>query len=365
MANDLVMLLGGDLFVQRPNPESMFAHVAPTFREADILFGNMEGVISEPVPAHLGSAHLRADPEMLAAYKSAGFDVLGFGNHGCTCCGTDALVRCLEMLDREGIAHAGAGANLAEARMPAIIERNGARVAILAYSCLTDSHSHATDGSAGVAGVRAKTSYEFGGSASPGFLPVVHTQTFPEDLAMVKEDVEKAKAQADVVVTSWHWGIGPRANGALAGKVQDYQTELAHAAIDSGCDLVVGHHPHVLAAIEVYEGKAVFYSLGNFAFDYLADPVHHASIYRGVPHRRRVSFGMARCLIRDRAISEVSLLPLRIPIDDPRPVILDTTEGRDIVEMAQEVSEEFGTQLQPREKDVLLLEASRAGVAAS
>ena len=96
-----------------------------------------------------------------------------------------------------------------------------------------------------------------------------------------------------------------------------------------------------------------------------ADPVHHASIYRGVPHRRRVSFGIPRCLIRDRAISEVSLLPLRIPIDDPRPVILDTAEGRDIVEVAQAVSEEFGTQLQTREKDLLLLEASRAAVAAS
>ncbi len=358
MANELVMILGGDLHVQRPDPESMFARVAPTLREAGIVFGNLEGVLSEPVPPHVGNGHLRGDPEMLAAYKSAGFDILGVGNHGSTCCGTEALVRCLEMLDKEGIAHAGGGRNREEARRPGIVERGGTRVAFLAYSCLSDRHFFATEGSAGVAAVRAHTTYEFHAATSPGAIPMAHTQTYPEDLAMVVEDVRRAKGEADIVVATWHWGIGPMANGSLAGKVLHYQTELAHAAIDNGCDLVIGHHPHVLSAIEVYKGKAIFYSLGNFAFDYLADRARAASLYRGVPRMRRVSFGLARCVIQDREVCEVSLLPMRIPREDPRPVLLDTTQGRDIVELAEDVSEEFGTRLRARQSDVLVVEAT-------
>ena len=355
--NEQVMLLGGDLQIQRPDPESMFAHIAPVLREADFLFGNLEGVICEPMPTQAGHLVLRSDPEMLAAYESAGFSVLGLGNHGSTSCGIESLERCLDILDEAGIAHAGGGRNRDESRKPAVVEQDGTRVAFLAYSCLSEQGVFATHESAGVAGIRVRTSYEFPSHASPGAMPIVHTETNPEDLAAVREDVLRAKAQADIVVATWHWGIGPMRAGALAGKVMDYQKELAHAAIDSGCDLVIGHHPHVLSGVEVYKGKAVFYSLGNFAFDYFASPERMATFYRGVARVRRNSFGMVRCLIKDKAIQEVSLLPLRIPDEDPRPVLLDTTQGRDIVELAQEVSEEFSTQLQPREKDILVLEA--------
>lgn len=365
MADDLVMILGGDVHVQRPDPESMFAHVAPTLREANIVFGNLEGVISEPVPARLGNGHLRSDPAMLAAYKSAGFSILGVGNHGSTCCGAETLVRCLDLLDREGIAHAGGGRNRAEARLPGIVERKGTRVAFLAYSALSDKQFHAGEESPGVAAVRAHTSYEFS-SASPGFIPTVHTRTYPEDLAMVIEDVERAKAEADVLVATWHWGLGPRSNASLAGTVADYQTELAHAAIDHGCDVVIGHHPHVLGAVEVYRGRPIFYTLGNFAFDYLADPAHAALTYHGVvPHMRRRSFGLARCVISGRRLSEVSLLPLRIPNEDKRPALLDTTAGRDIVDLAHDVSEDYGTQFQVRKQDLLVLGAGSTPAAAS
>jgi poly-gamma-glutamate capsule biosynthesis protein CapA/YwtB (metallophosphatase superfamily) len=355
--NEQVMLLGGDLQIQRPDPESMFAHIAPVLQESDFLFGNLEGVICEPMPTQAGHLVLRSDPEMLAAYKSAGFSVLGLGNHGITSCGTESLERCIEILDEAGIAHAGGGHKLSDARKPAIIDRGGTRVAFLAYSCLSEPRVFATAESPGVAGIRVGTSYEFPPHASPGGMPIVRTETNPEDLAAVKEDVQQAKAQADIVVATWHWGIGPMRAGALAGKVMDYQKELAHAAIDSGCDLVVGHHPHVLSGVEVYKAKAIFYSLGNFAFDYFASPERMATFYRGVARIRRNSFGMVRCLIKGKAIQEVSLLPLRIPDEDPRPVLLDTTQGRDIVELAQEMSEEFGTQLRPREKDILILEA--------
>ena len=70
---------------------------------------------------------------------------------------------------------------------------------------------------------------------------------------------KNAKEQADVVVMSIHWGIHH-----IPKVIAMYQPKVAHAAIDAGADLILGHHPHVLKGIEVYKGKVCFYSLGNF-----------------------------------------------------------------------------------------------------
>src|SRR5262249_29260137 len=75
----------------------------------------------------------------------------------------------------------------------------------------------------------------------------------------LQEDIKKAKQQADVVVMSIHWGLHH-----LPKTICDYQPVVAHAAIDAGADLILGHHAHCLKAVEVYKGKVCFYSVGNF-----------------------------------------------------------------------------------------------------
>ena len=78
-------------------------------------------------------------------------------------------------------------------------------------------------------------------------------------MKMILDDVAALRRQVDIVVVAFHWGViwVPRV-------IADYQVIAAHACIDAGADMILGHHAHVPKAIEVYKGKAIFYSLSNF-----------------------------------------------------------------------------------------------------
>ncbi|MGE5599443.1 MAG: CapA family protein, partial [Bacteroidota bacterium] len=135
--------------------------------------------------------------------------------------------------DRHGISHAGAGANLAAARRPAVLDVNGLRLAFLAYSLTYPTEFYAGAARAGTA---------------PGYEQYL------------RADIPAAKNQADLVIVSFHW------SAELLNYPKDYQRRLGRLAIDLGASLVVGHHPHVLQGVEVYRGGVIAYSLGNFAF---------------------------------------------------------------------------------------------------
>ena len=92
----------------------------------------------------------------------------------------------------------------------------------------------------------------------PGIPPVVVTWADADYLRAFTEDVAALRAQADVVVASCHWG--------LHKDVLAYMRDIAHAAIDAGADIVIGHGPHYSLAVEVYRGKPIFYGLGSFSF---------------------------------------------------------------------------------------------------
>src|SRR4029077_12803240 len=115
----------------------------------------------------------------------------------------------------------------------------------------------------GITPMRAHTYYMRAGDpheeSQPGTPPTILTVPHEEDLHALQEDIKKAKQQADAVVMSIHWGLHhiPKA-------IATYQPKVAHAAIDAGADLILGHHPHCLKAVEVYKGKVCFYSIGNF-----------------------------------------------------------------------------------------------------
>lgn len=89
----------------------------------------------------------------------------------------------------------------------------------------------------------------------------------------VIENINRLKEQnADLIIANFHWGE------ERASSPNDEQIELAHAAIDNGADLVIGHHPHVLQGIEKYKGKYILYSLGNFCFGGNKNPVDKDSM---------------------------------------------------------------------------------------
>jgi poly-gamma-glutamate synthesis protein (capsule biosynthesis protein) len=98
-------------------------------------------------------------------------------------------------------------------------------------------------------------------SEHPGSPPAVSTAADPADLAVLKNAISSLKAQVDHVLVSFHWGIPGRR------ELVDYQREVAYASIDAGASVILGHHAHVLQAVELYRKGIIFYGLSHFIFD--------------------------------------------------------------------------------------------------
>jgi hypothetical protein len=254
----------GDVGPCRLNPESMFQHVRAELRRADLAFCQLEPVLTsrgEPMPqARLA---MRSAPlETARAIRDAGFDVVSFASNHCMDWGRVGLLDTLDALRANELQTVGAGPNLVAARRPAIVTSNEQRIAFLAYCSILPQGYAAESNRAGAAPMRAWTKYEQIEHDQPGTPARVHTFAHRDDLQALVADIARAKADADCVIVSMHWGVH-----FVPGEIAQYQREVAHAAIDAGADLILGHHPHVMKGIEVYRGKTIFYSLGNFALE--------------------------------------------------------------------------------------------------
>jgi poly-gamma-glutamate synthesis protein (capsule biosynthesis protein) len=172
-------------------------------------------------------------------------------------------------LDELGIAHAGAGANLAAARAPVVLERGGVRFGFLQRSSVYWPTNHeAREDAAGIAVIRGHTAYHVPVFKTrvgmpppnrPGVPPDIITWADAAYLRAFTDDIAALRGRVDVVVASCHWGLGK--------DVLQYMTEIAHAAIDAGADIVMGHGPHYSLPVGTHKGKAIFYGLGNLSFD--------------------------------------------------------------------------------------------------
>ncbi|MER6049265.1 CapA family protein [Streptomyces sp. NPDC020883] len=255
----------GDVFIDRENPETAFQTAGAFLNTGDVVFGNCEGVFSDTWERAPSSGSPVVAPGRNAKpLADAGFHVMSLANNHSVDGGHQALLNTRDTLRDLGIATTGAGADIAEARTPAIVERDGLRIAFLAYSSVFPHGYEARAKVPGLAPIRAHTRYtpwELN-EWNPGLLPRVTTENFPEDVAAFTRDVHAAREQADIVVTSFHWGDFTR-----PFLLTDNERRLARLAVDAGADVVLGHHHHMLRGIEFYKGKPVFYGLGHYVFD--------------------------------------------------------------------------------------------------
>lgn len=330
MTQELTMLIVGDVFVRRDDPPSVFQHVQGLLRSADFLLGNLEGSAADGGTPRKksGSTAWKADPRQLAAVETAGFHAMNVANNHMMDYGRAALLETLENLDRIGVKHTGGGRNFAEAHAPAIVERGGCKVAMLGYTCVFLDDWEATPSSSGLAVMKALTAYQpptryF---ESPGSPPIIRSWVVPEYKAQLAADIAAARKQADIVICTFHWGV----SGGFQ-KLTDYQVELGRYAVDSGADLVFGHHPHLMQGIEVHAGRPIFYSLGNFTF-----ARHNPA--GGHEYETMI----IRCTIRDKKIQAVEFLPARCD-EQVNPHVLDLQEGREVIEIVKARSQQFET----------------------
>ncbi|MHB8652155.1 MAG: CapA family protein [Minisyncoccota bacterium] len=244
----------------------MFDLVRQKLTEADVLFANLESPISDQ-GENVGSIYsFRADPQMIEALTGAGVDVVSFANNHVGDYGPAALLDTLTRLDAAGIKHSGAGVTFDAAHTPAVVEANGLKIAYLAYTNIAPAFYQRLDSEPAVADIKIET---------------------------ITKDIARAKSvyHADIVVVSYHWGQ------EYATQHSAWQESIAHATIDAGATMVIGHHPHVIQEVEQYRGGIIAYSLGNFVFDQNFSP--------------DTQKGLAlRVGIRDGAIADVQELPV-------------------------------------------------------
>jgi poly-gamma-glutamate capsule biosynthesis protein CapA/YwtB (metallophosphatase superfamily) len=227
-------------FLDESGGAAAFEGVKPYFEAAHVGFVNLEGAISDAgVRNSIKEYTFRSRPALLDGLTSAGIDVVSLANNHSLDYRWKALSDCISRLDTAGIKHAGAGANSTEASAPVILDTPAGKVALIAASEITASFA-ATD-------TRAGTNY-ISSSAS-------HNEAL---IARVTE----VSAQADFVIVSLHWGVEYKT------VANSQQIGLAHALIDAGADLILGHHPHVVQGLEIYKDRLIAYSLGDFVFDH-------------------------------------------------------------------------------------------------
>jgi poly-gamma-glutamate capsule biosynthesis protein CapA/YwtB (metallophosphatase superfamily) len=201
---------------------------------ADLSIANFENPAPDDFVYHPGGYRFSADPALIEGVANAGIDWVSLANNHIRDYGGPAVLETMKSLDAWGIAHGGAGANLAEARAPSLLEAKGVKVAILAYDTIRPAYAAGPD--------------------RPGSNQM--------SVARVTADVATARnAGADVVIVFPHWGVEYTANPTAL------QRRLAHAAIDAGADIVIGNHPHWAGAVEIYRGAPTFYALGDFVFN--------------------------------------------------------------------------------------------------
>jgi poly-gamma-glutamate synthesis protein (capsule biosynthesis protein) len=265
----LRMILTGDVNLMNvTDPKAPFALVTDELRRADVVFSNLECCLVDTPAGHsVGNEGFFADPTVGGeALKLAGIHAVGIANN--VHYGDRNIEASIARLDQLGILHTGAGADVAAARAPVILERGGVRFGFLQRSSVYWPTNHeARKDAAGIAVIRGHTAYhvpmfktriEVPPPNRPGIPPDIITWADAAYLGWFREDISALRPRVDVLVASCHWGLGK--------DVLQYMTDIAHAAIDAGADIVVGHGPHYSLPIEVYRGKPIFYGLGNFSF---------------------------------------------------------------------------------------------------
>jgi poly-gamma-glutamate capsule biosynthesis protein CapA/YwtB (metallophosphatase superfamily) len=258
-----VVLAVGDVGVRRVDCASMFTACADALRSGDLCFGQLESTISaRGARAPNARLAMRAPPAMAAAVRAAGFDVMSFAGNHCLDWGYEAFDDTFAHARAAGLALCGAGQSLELAREPVVLRAGELKVAVLAASSILPEGYAAEAERAGCAPLRAHTWYEQIEHDQPGTPARVRSFTHRGDLAALQQSIAAARRAADAVLVSLHWGIH-----MVPGVLADYQIEAAHALIDAGADAILGHHPHLLKGVEIYRGKPVFYSLGNFAIE--------------------------------------------------------------------------------------------------
>src|SRR4029077_13927142 len=328
-AGNFSIALAGDTMLTRkltPFRENKFFQLREILGSVDAAFANLEGTVhtwDEGTPGITQGTFMTTDPALLEDLKWLGINLVSCANNHAFDYGEDGVLANLRHLDNAGITHAGTGKNLAEARAPGYLDTPNGRVALIATTAPFRPWNQAGEqrpdlrGRPGINPLGFQTTYHVDAGAfeqlnrisrelgfeksherarkhfysdkeipdakaaelnllgtryvaGEGFS--IATQASERDLKNNLRWIREARRQADWLIVSAHCHEFGGPSLLTAGtraeleETSDFFTEFAHKAIDDGADVFVGHGSHFPMGIEIYKGKPIFYSVGNFIF---------------------------------------------------------------------------------------------------
>lgn len=291
---EIRMIAVGDIMLSRGVEGRMIAHedykypflkTAEKTSGADIVFGNLETSIIAGRRIQDNEMVFKTDPKAIEGLNLAGFNILSIANNHIMNFGKAGLESTVKILDENNISHIGAGIGKEEIYKSAEKNIKGTKFSFLGFTYNSDQRKTDTGDVYGVADL---------------------------DIEKMKEIVQKAKAESDIVVVSMHAGVEYKIYPS------SFQEKFSRSAIDAGADLVIGHHPHVVQTVEKYNDKYIIYSLGNFVFDQMWS------------NETRLG-AMAEIIFQDKQIKNIEFIPVKI-YDYAQPAVLEGGEKEMILE---------------------------------
>jgi poly-gamma-glutamate capsule biosynthesis protein CapA/YwtB (metallophosphatase superfamily) len=423
------LTLAGDSMIQTPatahQSDPQFMAVASAIRQGDAAYTNLELTFPTSPNAYPGGGSrggwLPSNPAMLKELQWVGFNLFGAANNHSLDFGVQGLLDTIQVLKGDGVVYAGIGQNLGQARAPGYLSTPHGRVALITCASTFPADSPAgqarpdLQGRPGINPLRHDTRYHVDettfealrklkqdlqlpgppeGAASsqtlsfrfPAFSiypisvvfevsskPGVITTPDPKDVAAITHSIQDARELSDYVVVSIHAHEGAPGKDSIEAPAQ-FLVQFAHAAIDAGADVLAASGPHVLRGIEIYKGKVILYSLGNFisqnwiavpqptefyeTFGLGLDALPSEAYDARSDHDRRDEPAnplywqsvIARVVFRGGRPAEVILTPITLGFgrrspDRGYPEVADPAAAKGILERVQKLSQPFGTNI--------------------
>jgi poly-gamma-glutamate synthesis protein (capsule biosynthesis protein) len=298
--------------------DPLFMRWVEVVRAADVAFTNLECQVFRmsdfkgwPAAQH-GGGYERGEPDVAHSLKWAGFDLLARANNHSGDYGIEGMLATNRTLDEIGLVHAGVDRDLGLASAPRYLETRKGRVALISFASTFNAALRAgapradAPGRPGLNPLRLQREYELdrdtmaairritqavgarGAAAGPRepvdafgqrFVegPAIRRRERPreDDVERILRNVVSAARQADFVVVTTH----SHERGPTPERPPEWLEELAHKLVDAGATTFIVHGPHRLRGVEIYKGKPIFYSLGDFIFQYETTSPQGQDIY--------------------------------------------------------------------------------------
>ena len=416
--------LTGDSIINRKlsvYDEPAYLDMIGLLRGADVAITNLETVLHdyEPYPmAESGGTWMRSDPSMAEELAWAGIDMVARANNHTGDYGVLGLELTTRYVEQAGLIDAGVGMSLAEAREAKFLETSKARIALISLSSSFAGHMRAgrsrddVPARPGLNPLRLKTTYVlpensyadvrvvadslgeftdldgnprgtdddkpgemevFGRNFAIGDSPGIQREPNEDDVAEIMAVINNASRLADFTIVTIH----SHQNGGRREIPDGFLPIFARASIEAGADVFFGHGPHVLQGIEIFRGKPILYSLGNFIFQnetllrlpsenyerYDLDERSHVADFndaryendsKGFPAlQENWEAVIAVPTFEGGGMIELALYPIDLGFGKPRqvrgrPILAGNDMGRKIIDDLVRLSEPFGTEIEYR-----------------